>query len=179
MKRLTIILGSLSVMMCVRAEPIKDIDEIDSYESAFHHMLHDSAEFYLICIYEVKKKPWGEEWEQLEIKATVIDAIKGDKKIGEKINYTRVLDGKYGDISGLTGSLKFVQFIKDDEKPEGDAFVDAQDPMSVFRYSPEFHKVARKHQQAEQDDAVQPATAVDSKAEGTEKPKLESESRSQ
>jgi hypothetical protein len=39
--------------------------------------------------------------------------------------------------------------------------------------------ISPETQRAEQDDAVQPATAVDSKAEGNEKPKLESEGRSQ
>ncbi|MDP0489550.1 MAG: hypothetical protein Q7Q71_00700 [Verrucomicrobiota bacterium JB023] len=179
MKIHTIVLSSLAAMTCVLAEPIKDGDEIDSYEAAFHHMLHDAAEFYLVCIYEVEKKPWGKEWEQLEIKATVIDPIKGAKKVGEKLNYRRVLDGKYGDISSLNGSLKFVRLITDEEKPDDEAFVDAQDPMSVFRYSPEFHKVAREHRQAEQGGAGQPATAPESKSEGKEKPKPESEGRSQ
>ena len=147
MKPYLTVLATVVFAVAISAKPFKDGDEIDSYESAFHYMLHDSAEFYLVCIYEVEKKPWMKEWEQLDIKATVVDPIKGGKKIGDQIEYNRVYDGKIGDISGLKGALKFVRLIRAEDKPQSVAFVDSQDPQSVFRYSPEFHAVARDHRE--------------------------------
>ncbi len=121
--------------------------EIDSHEAAFHTMLHDGAEFYLICITQVDKKPWRGEWEQLFIKATIVDVIRGDRKIGDKIEYNRVLDGKYGDISGLQGSLYFVRFDIDDEtKTSG---VNPQDPQALFSYTEAFHAEAIEHKKKE------------------------------
>ena len=121
--------------------------EIDSYEAAFHTTLHDGPEFYLVCITQADKKPWRGEWEQLFIKATIVEVIRGEKKVGEKIEYNRVLDGKYGDISSLHGSLYFVRFDIDDEtKVIG---VDPQDPQALFSYSEEFHAQAIEHKNKE------------------------------
>ena len=121
--------------------------EIDSHEAAFHTMLHDGAEFYLICITTVDKKPWHGEWEQLFIKATIVDVIRGPKKVGDKIEYNRVLDGKYGDISALQGSLYFVRFDIDDETKTSS--VDPQDPQALFSYTAAFHAQAIEHKKEE------------------------------
>ena len=121
--------------------------EIDSHEAAFHTMLHDGAEFYLICITQVNKKPWSGEWEQLFIKATIVDVIRGARKVGDRIEYNRVLDGKYGDISGLQGSLYFVRFDVDQDTKT--SRVDPQDPQALFSYSEAFHAVATEHKKKE------------------------------
>ena len=152
--------------------------EIDSHESAFHIMLHDKAGFCLVCYTEVMKKPWRGEWEKLEIEATIVEVYRGKRKIGDRIKFTRVMDGKFGDISHLQGSLNFVRFDKSDNPDSKVTFVDGQDPQAVFGYSSEFHAVAKKHKQAEQGGADQPATAPEPKSESGDKPKPESEGRS-
>lgn len=142
-------------------------EEVDSYEEAFHHAIHNAPEIYLICYYQIDKKPWGKEWEQLEIKATIVDVVKGERKVGDKIEFVRVLDGKYGDISMLSGSLHYVQYYRVEEKdaPEfGKLSIDAQDPFALFRYSPEFSVLASKHKnKAQQDGGGQSATRLESK----------------
>lgn len=157
-------------------------DEIDSYEEAFHHALHKAPEIYLVCYYQVEKKPWGQEWERLEIKATIVEVIRGERKVGDRIEFGRVLDGKYGDISKLAGSLNYVQYYRIDQEgsPEfGKRNIDPQDPAALFRYSPEFAVIAADHKpKAQQDGTGQPATRSKSDSEGGDKPQPESEGRS-
>ena len=124
--------------------------EINSHESAFHYMIHDGAGFCLVCYTRVEKKPWRGEWEKLEIEATIVEVYRGKRKIGDRIKFTRVMDGKFGDISHLHGSLNFVRFDKPDNPDSKETFVDGQDPQAVFSYSTEFHAVAKQHKQAEQ-----------------------------
>jgi hypothetical protein len=126
--------------------------EIDSAAEAFHRPLHLASEMYLVCYYKVDKKPWGKEWEQLEIRATVVDVVNGPKKIGERIQFVRVLDGKYGDISHLLGSLNYVH-----SHDRGKFEIDAQDPHAIFGYTEERAKVALAHKKAGQAEAGRPA----------------------
>ncbi len=153
--------------------------EIDSYESSFHYRIHDSVEFCLVCYTSVEKKPWRGAGEQLLITATIVDVIRGSRKIGDRIKFQRVLDGKYGDISHLSGSLNFIRFDKAPNPAFKKTIVDAQDPQAVFRFSEAFHIVALKHKIAEQGGAEQPATAPQSKSQGNKTPKPESKVRSQ
>jgi hypothetical protein len=128
-------------------------EEVDSYEEAFHHALHNAPEIYLICFYQVEKKVWAEEWEQLKINATVVDVVKGALKVGERIEFERVLDGKYGDISKLEGSLYYVQFHRnnDEKSPRfGKLDIDPQDPFALFRHSPDFSVQADKYKKKAQ-----------------------------
>ena len=127
-------------------------DEIDSHESAFHYMIHDGAAFCLVCYTVVEKKPWRGEWEQLEIQATIVEVFRGEKTVGDRIQFRRVMDGKFGDISLLHGSLRFVRFDRSEENAGGELSVDPQDPQAIFGYSAEFHAVARSHSNAEQAD---------------------------
>jgi len=124
--------------------------EVDSYESSFHFMIHDGDGFCLVCYTSIEKKPWGKVFEQLEITATIIEVYKGTRKIGDKIKFNRVLDGKYGDISHLQGSLQFVRFDKAHNPAIKNTVVDAQDPQAIFKFSEKLHKVARKHKVPEQ-----------------------------
>jgi hypothetical protein len=156
-------------------------DEIDSDQEAFHHALHKAPEIYLVCYYHVEKKPWGKEWERLEIKATIVEVIRGERKVGEQIEFERVLDGKYGDISKMAGSLNYVQYYRIDQEgsPEfGKLNIDPQDPAALFRYSPEFAVIAAEHKpKAQQAGTGQPATRPESNSEGSDKPQPESEGR--
>ena len=129
--------------------------EIDSHESAFHIMLHDGAGFCLVCYSRVEKKLWR-GGEKLEIEATIVEVYRGKRKIGDRIKFTRVFDGKFGDISHLHGSLYFVRFDKAPNPAIKQTIVDAQDPQAVFSYTAEFHTIAKKHQQAEQVAAPNP-----------------------
>ena len=148
--KILLLLCALGVLS-IHAKPILEGDEIDSHEAAFHHAIHGSAEFYLVCIYEVTKKPWNKVWEQLEIKATVVEAIKGGKPVGEKISFQRVLDGKYGDVTHMVGSLYFVRYDKgegptpDESKTE----INPQDPHAIFGCSKDFLRTAKEHKDAE------------------------------
>jgi hypothetical protein len=157
-------------------------DEIDSYEEAFHQALHTAPEIYLVCFYQVEKKPWAKEWERLEIKATIVEVIRGERKVGERIEFERVLDGKYGDISKLIGSLKYVQYYRKDQEgsPEfGKLDIDPQDPAALFRYSPEFSVIAAEHKpKAQQPGTGQPATRPVVEPAGSDKPQPEAGGRS-
>jgi hypothetical protein len=154
MKRSTILLLCVLNILSIEAKPILEGDEIDSHEAAFHHAIHDSAEFYLVCVYEVAKKPSNKVWEQLDIKATVVESIKGGKPVGEKINFQRVLDGKYGDVSHMVGSLYFVRYDKVEGASPAEPKtleINPQDPHAVFGISKDLLRTAKEHKEAEQD----------------------------
>lgn len=157
-------------------------DEIDSFGESFHQALHVAPEIYLVCYYQVDKKPWAKEWERLEIKATVVEVIRGERKVGDRIEFDRVLDGKYGDISKLPGSLNYVQYYRNDQEgsPEfGKLNIDPQDPAALFRFSSELSVIAAEHKEAQQAGTEQPATSPELKSEGGDKLNLESEGLSQ
>jgi hypothetical protein len=152
MKCVTILLAWTITTLGIHTKPIPGGEEIDSHASAFHHAIHNSAEFYLVCLYDVHKKPWNKDWEQLEIKATIVLPIKGRKPMGEKISFERVLDGKYGDISHMDGSLYFVRYDKVEGAASGEPRklgIDAQDPHAVFRSSEDLFRVALEHKETE------------------------------
>lgn len=131
----------------IHAKPIPEGGEIDSHEAAFHHAIHESTEFHLVCVYDMKKKPVGKAGEELEIQATIIRPIKGDRPVGAKISFKRFLDGKYGDISSMDGTIYFVRFDKVENEP-GKVEINPQDPHAVFRSSEELLKIAREHEAA-------------------------------
>ncbi|MBN8460531.1 MAG: hypothetical protein J0M04_22095 [Verrucomicrobia bacterium] len=157
-------------------------EEIDSAKEAFHHALHDAPAIYLVCYYKVEMKLWNGDWEQLDIQATIVEVVRGDQKVGDRINFERVMDGKYGDISKLAGSLYYVQLYRNDHEGTpnfGKLDIDPQDPLAVFPYSQERSAMAAEHKKkAQQAGAGQPATLPESKSEGSDKPQPESEGRS-
>jgi hypothetical protein len=119
--------------------------EIDSQATAFHYMIHEGEGFCLVCYTKVEKKPWQGEWEQLEISATIVEVFRGSRKVGDRIRFRRGIDGKFGNISHLHGSLNFIHFDKPEAPNAKETLVDGQDPQAVFRYSEAFHKVATDH----------------------------------
>ena len=118
----------------------------------------------MVCYSRVEKKLWR-GGEKLEIEATIVEVYRGKRKIGDRIKFTRVFDGKFGDISHLHGSLYFVRFDKAPNPAIKQTIVDAQDPQAVFSYTAEFHAIAKKHKQAEQGSAHQSTTRPESKSE--------------
>ncbi len=175
----TVLLASIRICL-LAGEPR---DKTDKYKDAFHHALNTAPEIYLVCYYQVEKKPWREIWEQLEIKATIVDAIRGERKVGDRIDFGRVRDGKFGDISQLVGSLYYVQYYRNDVEgsPEfGKLHIDSQHPRALFRYSDDLSGLVAEHKQkAQQAGAGQPATRTESDSEYGDEPQPESEERSQ
>ncbi len=138
-------------------------EEIGSYEEAFHHALHKAPEIYLVCYYQVDKKTWAKDWEKLEIKATIVEVIRGKRKIGERIEFERVLDGKYGDISKMAGALQYIQYYrnKHEGSPEfGKLYIDPQDPIAIFPYSTAFSAMVSEHKAKAQQDAPPPTAGA-------------------
>ena len=119
-----------------------ELKEIGSIKEAFHHNLHNSEEMYLVRYSSVEKKSWMAIGEKLEITAEVVEIIKGTKNKGAVITFTRVLDGKYGNISHLNGSLFFVPFYINSD---GELEVDSQDPAWITRHTKEFYVLAQNH----------------------------------
>ena len=110
---------------------------------AFHAAFHINTESYLICIYKVDKQPPRIGYpDQINIKATVIEAIQGNKKVGEKFSFERILDGKYGDVSGMAGGLYYVFLYTNDH---GKILVSSQDPNALWEYKEEYKPVANSH----------------------------------
>ena len=175
--------------MCLRAEgPYNHDHDGAGPVEWFHQALHygDRPELYLVCAYKISVQKHGidslaaQGWEELLISCTVVDVIRGPKKVGEKFTYRRYLDGKAKDLVKIEdhlGRLNYVFFV---EAPNGSRFVDPQDPSAVWRFEPEIQKAANLHRnsKAEQGVAPQSATRAESEPESSDKPQPDSESRS-
>ena len=122
----------------------------------FHQRIHEDGrpELYLVCNYEFKVQSHGIQlqadrgYEELVISCTIVDVIRGPKKIGEKFEYRRYLEGKAKDLVDLEkmrGELQYVFFV---EAPGGHRFVDPQDPFSTMIYNEETRKAANFHKDA-------------------------------
>lgn len=128
-----------------RGESNFDGDSLNSPAKTFHHYgLHAHAEAYLVCIYKVEKT--GGAINEMRIKATVIDHIKGSRKLGSQFIFTRLSDGSHEEvsrtISNLQGGLFYV-FL--DVGEDGQAGVDAQDPIALWKYTEELREVVARH----------------------------------
>ena len=120
------------------------------YLEHFHRCLHyeERPELYLVCNFALKAQPRGtlsdRGWEEFEITCTVVDPIKGTKKIGEQFKYRRYLDGKASQKHRdyYMGKLLYVFITR---HPDGHLFVDPQDPSCAWPYSEELQKAANLH----------------------------------
>ncbi len=118
------------------AEPDNDLKD-------FHRLIHHNVESYIICVYGIEKIPQRVGYkDQIIIKSTITYAVKGKKKIGEKLIFNRMKDGKFGDVSHMRGRLYFV-FLH--SMGSGDISVDPQDPAALIKYKEEYYKVAIGH----------------------------------
>ena len=170
--------------VCVRAEgPYNHNHDGAGPIEWFHKRLHyeEWPEIYLVCDYRIAVQEHGIEplsargWEELSISCTIVDVIRGPRKVGEKFTYRRYLDGKAKDLVKIEerlGHLNYVFFV---EAPDGTKFVDPQDPSAVWRFEPEIQRAANLHRKgkAEQDGAEEPASRSESEPEGGDKPKPE------
>jgi hypothetical protein len=127
----------------------------------FHQTLHYEGhpEFYLVCDYAVKVQSHGiavlaaQGWEEVVVSCTVVDAIRGPKKVGERFEYRRYREGKAKETEKLLGGLRYVFFV---EAPGGERFVDPQDPASVKDYSEEFARIVAIHRRPKAEQVVPP-----------------------
>ncbi len=127
----------------------------------FHQSLHDEGhpELYLVCDYAVKVQPHGiaslaaRGWEEVVVSCTVVDAIRGPKKVGERFEYRRYREGKAKETEKLLGGLRYVFFV---EATGGERFVDPQDPASVKDYCEEFARIVAVHRKPKAEQVVPP-----------------------
>ena len=126
----------------------------DFDSSGMAEWLHQDAhsdnkpEWYLVCDYAVRVQPHGikhlaaKGWEEVVISCTVVDSIRGGKKVGERFEYRRYREGKSKNTKSLIGGLRYVFFV---ESADGKRFVDPQDPASVWKHSKELARVVESH----------------------------------
>jgi len=118
-----------------------DADSLDSSTRLFHHYgIHAHAETYLVCIYHVQE---GENKNRVHIEATVVDPVKGSKKEGEKMVFTRILEDETSDAFGarMLGGLFYVVADLDDDT----TIVDPQDPAALWKYTEDLRRMVERH----------------------------------
>jgi hypothetical protein len=117
--------------------------EVDSPSKAFlEYGIRSHPEAYLACLWEVEKTPEGDNW--AEIRATVVESIKGSKKTGERFTFKRITDSGVWDFAYLRGGLYYV-FLQN--SADGRVSVDAQDPNALWKYSDELRRVVARYRQ--------------------------------
>ncbi len=115
--------------------------EVDSPVKAFvQYGLDRRPEAYLVCVYQAETK--GGSKNEVEIHATVVDCIKGKKRVGERFAFRRGSDAGPFDLGRFRGELFYVFLDKD---ADGRLFVDAQDPQALWEYSAELHRIVEKY----------------------------------
>jgi len=120
-----------------------DADSLDSDLKKFHHYgIQNHAESYLVCLYDVEKT--GGPKNEAEIKATVVDRIKGEKRFGEEFVFRRVSESSFEQLLRMRGGLYYVFLKKEDD---GKMAVDGQDPAALRKYSDELGELVQRHKQ--------------------------------
>lgn len=108
----------------------------------------ERPEFYLVCIHGFKVQPHGSvpEWEELALRSTIVDVIRGEKKVGDTLEYRHYLDGKAVEPEKIVGTLWYV-FVSEFETEDGKMvrFVDPQDPSCRIPYTPKRAKILAEH----------------------------------
>ena len=118
-----------------------DKGEVDSPNKAFlDYGLRSQAEAYLVCVWQVDKTPG--DGNGADIQATVLESIKGPKKIGEKFRFQRISDSGVWDFAPLRGGLYYVFFKKG---VDGRVSVDVQDPGALWKYSDELRRIVERY----------------------------------
>ncbi len=130
---------ALSLSGCASSLAPERRGEVDSPIKAFvQYGLDRRPEAYLVCVYQAETT--GGLKNEVEIRATVVDRIKGTKQVGEILSFKRVSDGAW-DLPGMRGALLYV-FL--DQDTDGRAFVDIQDPQALWGYSDELQKIVAR-----------------------------------
>lgn len=118
------------------------------HNNAFHRGLESRPELYLVCIHGYKVQQHGSvpEWEELALRSTIVDVVRGEKKVGDLFEYRHYLDGKAVDPEKMLGTLWYV-FVSEEKDQDGKKFrfVDPQDPSCRVGYSAELAKIVAEH----------------------------------
>jgi len=128
-----------------RAESDFDADGLDSPSKVFHHYgIQSHPEAYLICVYQVEKTGGGKN--EMKLNVTVVDCIKGTRKVGERFVFTRVSEGSPEEVAqaiqNIQGGLYYVFLTLWDN---GQVAVDAQDPIAMWGYTDELREIVDRH----------------------------------
>jgi hypothetical protein len=116
-------------------------------------------ELYLVCIHGFKVQPHGSvpEWDELALRSTIVEVIRGDRKVGDLLEYRHYLDGKAVAPETIVGTLWYVTVSEEETKDGGKVrFVDPQDPSCRIPYTAERAKIVAEHRAYQK----QPATAT-------------------
>jgi hypothetical protein len=118
------------------------------HTNAFHRGLEDRPELYLVCIHGFKVQSHGSvpEWEELALRSTIVDAVRGGKKVGDLLEYRHYLDVKAVNPEQMVGTLWYI-FVSEDLDDDGKKvrFVDPQDPSCRVRYTEDLAKIVAEH----------------------------------
>ena len=137
---LTLAALALALSGCASSLTSERKGEVDSPIKAFvQYGLDRRAEAYLVCVYQAEMT--GGAKNEAEIRATVVDRIKGTKLVGESLSFKRVSNSGAWDLPGMRGRLLYVFLDRD---ADGRAFVDIQDPQALWGSKDEFQKIVAR-----------------------------------
>jgi hypothetical protein len=148
---LALLLSSILFQFSFAGEHHQDDDDFIGWDGWFHnnafHRTEDFPELYLVCIHGIKVQPHGimagEGWEELGLRSTIVDVVRGDKKVGDQLDYRRYLDGKAVNPEKRLGTLWYVFVTETDDGKH--RFVDPQDPVCHVPYTEKLAKIVAEH----------------------------------
>jgi hypothetical protein len=129
-----------------------DDDDFAGWDQWFHnnafHRVEGRPELYLVCIHGFKVQSHGSvpEWEELALRSTVVDVVRGEKKVGDTLEYRHYIDGKAVAPEKILGTLWYI-FVSEELAEDGKKvrFVDPQDPSCRVPYTEDLAKIVAEH----------------------------------
>lgn len=120
-----------------------ELDENNGPNEYIHQVLHRAVEVYLVRYDAVVKsaRAYGTGDDRIDVSATIIEGIKGKRSTGDRIEFFRVLDGRYKDTNKFVGQLYIVFY----EETENGAVINPQDPSAVTMHSIEKLQYLQNH----------------------------------
>jgi hypothetical protein len=120
-----------------------ELNENNGPSEYIHQTLHRAVEVYVVRYDSVVKSTWADgAGDRIDVSATIIDGVKGSRATGDKINFFRILDGRYKDTNEFVGQL-FIIFY---EKTENGININPQDPSAVTAHCVEKLKYLQDHE---------------------------------
>ena len=149
----------------------------------------DARTVALICIFASEVDVHGGMHGMVSYHATVVKTFKGKNSVGERIKFGFLTDSLPKDEKARlkfidevskreVGSLKFI--FRGSERDDSDFYLEYMDTPSYSKEMAKFLDELKRQEtpsKGEQDGTDQPATAVDSKVEGSKKTKQEPKGR--
>ena len=136
-------------MLKISGGEIKGDIMVGEWDKSFHAELHNiDNECYLIAIFDTKNGSNRLRIPQLDIKATIVGVLRGKKRIGDKIEFSRLSDEAFSKPSDFEGELCYIIYHKqpmDGSPIQGQFYVDPQDPLSMFKYTEKTAEIAAQH----------------------------------